>query len=164
MGKSIKIPGRNVRCPENYTAYIPDPLPPQFSWNPELVRALSDADRTIGWLAGEGGRQRLADAGRRAGDPNDFVREATHACRLGDSRRASRLVSLQGGVAEPAGFTVGWHGSPDPGLKGCARRRLSYPWDDTGQETRATTEGGVRRSRPASLRFRLQMPIIYQQW
>jgi len=56
MGKSIKIPGRNVRCPENYTAYIPDPLPPQFSWNPELVRALSDADRTIGWLAGEGGR------------------------------------------------------------------------------------------------------------
>lgn len=56
MDKSIKIPGRKIHCPENYTAYIPDPLPPQFSWNPELVRALSDADRTIGWLAGEGGR------------------------------------------------------------------------------------------------------------
>lgn len=56
MDKSIKIPGRKIRCPENYIAYIPDPLPPKFSWNPDLVRSLSDADRTIGWLAGEGGR------------------------------------------------------------------------------------------------------------
>ncbi len=56
MGKPIKIPGRKVRCPENYTAYIPDPLPPKFSWDSKLVRALSDADRTLGWLAGEGGR------------------------------------------------------------------------------------------------------------
>lgn len=56
MKKSVKMPGRQVRCPENYTAFVPDPLPPKFSWNSELVRALSDADRTIGCLAGEGGR------------------------------------------------------------------------------------------------------------
>lgn len=56
MDKSIKAPGRKIRCPENYTAFVPDPLPPEFSWAPKLVRALSDADRTIGCLAGEGGK------------------------------------------------------------------------------------------------------------
>ncbi|MBI3292486.1 MAG: Fic family protein, partial [Elusimicrobia bacterium] len=33
---------------------IPDPLPPKLNWTPELTRALSDADRLIGKLAGEG--------------------------------------------------------------------------------------------------------------
>lgn len=51
-----KAPGRHVRCPGGYTAFAPDPLPPNFGWTPELVRALSDADRMIGRLAGEGGR------------------------------------------------------------------------------------------------------------
>ncbi|MBI4610218.1 MAG: Fic family protein [Candidatus Rokubacteria bacterium] len=49
-------PGRHVRTREGYTAFVPDPLPPELSWGPELVRALSDADRLIGRLAGEGGR------------------------------------------------------------------------------------------------------------
>ncbi|MGH2608475.1 MAG: Fic/DOC family N-terminal domain-containing protein, partial [Tepidiformaceae bacterium] len=35
---------------------MPDPLPPAIEWTPGLVRALSDADRLIGRLAGEGGR------------------------------------------------------------------------------------------------------------
>jgi Fic family protein len=56
MNKNTKISGRMICCPENYEAFIPDPLPPKFAWNPELVRALSDADRTIGCLAGEGGK------------------------------------------------------------------------------------------------------------
>src|SRR5205814_96999 len=33
-----------------------DPLPPVLEWTPQLVRALSDADRLTGRLAGEGGR------------------------------------------------------------------------------------------------------------
>jgi Fic family protein len=37
-------------------AFVPDPLPPEVAWTPRLVRALSDADRLIGRLAGEGGR------------------------------------------------------------------------------------------------------------
>jgi Fic family protein len=37
-------------------AFVPDPLPPPLQWTPVLVRALSDADRLIGRLAGEGGR------------------------------------------------------------------------------------------------------------
>ena len=50
------VPGRMMRCPEGYLAFLPDPLPPALSWDTGLVRALSDADRAIGQLAGEGGR------------------------------------------------------------------------------------------------------------
>jgi Fic family protein len=39
-----------------YVAFLPPPLPPRFDWTPRLVRILSDADRLIGMLAGEGGR------------------------------------------------------------------------------------------------------------
>src|SRR5213594_2965478 len=49
-------PGRRVRCAGGYAAHVPDPLPPALVWSPTLVRALSDADRMIGRLAGEGGR------------------------------------------------------------------------------------------------------------
>jgi Fic family protein len=48
--------GRYVRCPEGYTAFVPAPLPPKLDWTPQLVRGLSDADRAIGRLAGEGAR------------------------------------------------------------------------------------------------------------
>jgi Fic family protein len=48
--------GRIVKGPGGYSAFIPDPLPPKLEWTPSLVRALSDADRRIGRLAGEGGR------------------------------------------------------------------------------------------------------------
>jgi Fic family protein len=37
-------------------AFVPDPLPPVLEWTPALVRSLSDADRAVGRLAGEGGR------------------------------------------------------------------------------------------------------------
>lgn len=51
-----KTPGRHILCSGGYRAFVPDSLPPETPWTPELVRALSDADRTIGRLAGEGGR------------------------------------------------------------------------------------------------------------
>lgn len=56
MTTPIPMSGRRLRCPEGYTAFVPNPLPPALPWTPELVRALSDADRLIGRLAGEGGR------------------------------------------------------------------------------------------------------------
>jgi len=40
----------------SYSAFVPAPLPPKLDWTPRLIRALSDADRLIGKLAGEGGR------------------------------------------------------------------------------------------------------------
>ncbi len=56
MPLTRQAPGRKVRCPQGYWAFIPNPLPPPLQWSPALVRSLSDADRLIGRLAGEGGR------------------------------------------------------------------------------------------------------------
>jgi Fic family protein len=49
------IPGKKVPR-GSYAAFVPEPLPPNFDWTPRLIRVLSDADRLIGKLAGEGGR------------------------------------------------------------------------------------------------------------
>jgi Fic family protein len=49
-------PGKQVKAPQGYSAFIPDPLPPALDWSRELVHALSDADRAVGRLAGEGRR------------------------------------------------------------------------------------------------------------
>src|SRR3989338_5092183 len=54
MTQHAQSPGRSLRCPEGYTAFVPAPLPPELAWTAELTRALSDADRLIGTLAGEG--------------------------------------------------------------------------------------------------------------
>src|SRR5258707_7335397 len=55
MPKILNIPGRRV--PQGaYSAFVPAPLPPKLEWTPRLIRVLSDADRLIGKLAGEGGR------------------------------------------------------------------------------------------------------------
>lgn len=49
--------GKIVRSQSgDYKAYIPDPLPPKIEWDLSLINALSDADRFLGNLAGEGGR------------------------------------------------------------------------------------------------------------
>jgi Fic family protein len=40
----------------SYAAFVPDALPPALDWTPRLIRVLSNADRLIGKLAGEGGR------------------------------------------------------------------------------------------------------------
>ncbi|MBI4226937.1 MAG: Fic family protein [Candidatus Omnitrophica bacterium] len=57
MAPSTNTPwGRTVRCPEGYAAFIPEGRLPSLVWTPALTRALSDADRLIGKLAGEGGR------------------------------------------------------------------------------------------------------------
>lgn|SRR5574341_503417 len=49
--------GRIVKSGQGDTAYwsyIPNPLPPELTFDPELMRALSDADRSLGELAGLG--------------------------------------------------------------------------------------------------------------
>lgn len=48
--------GRYVKQPQGYVAFLPDPLPPTLTWTAALTRALSDADRLVGQLAGEGSR------------------------------------------------------------------------------------------------------------
>lgn len=51
---SETTPGRVVRHPNGYWAYIPNPLPPPITWSGELISALSAADRALGELAGLG--------------------------------------------------------------------------------------------------------------
>lgn len=46
--------GQWVKTKKGYSTFIPDPLPPDLEWIREIVHALSDADRAIGRLAGEG--------------------------------------------------------------------------------------------------------------
>ncbi len=53
---SHQRPGRKIKCPEGYTAFIPNPLPPDLQWSKSLLRSLSDADRALGKLAGQGAR------------------------------------------------------------------------------------------------------------
>src|SRR5208337_4959108 len=55
MHATTNRPGREIPR-GNYSAFVPTPLPPKLEWTPRLVRLLSDADRLIGQLAGEGGR------------------------------------------------------------------------------------------------------------
>jgi Fic family protein len=55
MVKVGDIPGRKI-SQGSYSAFIPAPLPPELDWTAKLIGALSDADRLVGRLAGEGGR------------------------------------------------------------------------------------------------------------
>ena len=48
--------GRIVRGAGGYAAFVPASLPPPIMWDEALVAALSNADRAIGRLAGEGWR------------------------------------------------------------------------------------------------------------
>lgn len=52
----MKLPGRFISHPKGYKAFLPAPLPPELAWSQELVHALSDADRLLGQLAGEGAK------------------------------------------------------------------------------------------------------------
>jgi Fic family protein len=53
--KITNIPGKKV--PQGkFSAFVPNPLPPKLEWTPRLISLLSEADRLIGKLAGEGGR------------------------------------------------------------------------------------------------------------
>jgi Fic family protein len=55
MPEAPNIPGKSV-SQGSYSAFVPAPLPPELDWRPRLIGALSDADRLVGRLAGEGGR------------------------------------------------------------------------------------------------------------
>ena len=48
-----KTSGKYIKC-TGYEAFVPDPLPPEIVWTGQLIRSLSDADRLVGQLSGEG--------------------------------------------------------------------------------------------------------------
>ena len=46
--------GRIIKSHSGYTAFVPNPLPPIFEWNNDLVNSLSRADHVLGKLSREG--------------------------------------------------------------------------------------------------------------
>jgi len=48
--------GRLIKLSEGYKVYIPDPLPPSIEWDLSTINVLSEADRLLGQLAGEGAK------------------------------------------------------------------------------------------------------------
>src|SRR2546427_9709490 len=111
-------PGRTVRCAGGYAAFVPDPLPTELAWTPTLVRALSDADRLIGRLAGEGGRL-----------PNPHLlirpfirREAVLSSRIEGTRATlGELLAAEAGAAGgggPAGLCGGGNYGGGLGYRG----------------------------------------------
>ena len=48
-----KPSGKFIKC-AGYESFMPDSLPPEINWTPQLISSLSDANRLIGQLSGEG--------------------------------------------------------------------------------------------------------------
>lgn len=95
--KSKRRPhGRRVRLAGGYSAYVPAALPPPIAWDERLAAALSDADRAIGRLAGEG---------RRLPNPDVLIRpflrrEAVLSSRIeGTQATLGELLASEAGVA-----------------------------------------------------------------
>ncbi|WP_200900315.1 Fic/DOC family N-terminal domain-containing protein [Rubrobacter aplysinae] len=114
--------GQLVSIGDRAWAFVPDPLPPDLEYSPRLIRALSEADRALGELAG---------LSRTL--PNPYLltrpflrREAVLSSRI-EGTQAS-LVDLYAFEAEPPLF-----GSPEQ--RGMCRRsrttcgRWSMVWD-----------------------------------
>jgi len=87
-------PGRLIRCPEGYTAFLPHPLPPGLTWTDSLVRSLSDATLMIGRLGGEG---------RRLPDPHLLIRPFVHK----EAERSSRIEGTQATLGEVLAVDAG---------------------------------------------------------
>lgn len=87
--------GRWIKTLVGYRAFHPNPLPPSFAWTPQLVRVLSQADRLLGRLAGEG---------RRLPNPHlpirPFVRrEAVYSSRIeGTQATLGELLAAEAGA------------------------------------------------------------------
>lgn len=102
MANDRHSPGRKLRSPSGVVAFMPYPLPPGFTWTPNLVRALSDADRAIGGLTGEG---------RRLPNPHLLIRPFVRREAVLSSRIEGTQATLGELLAAEAGSVV--ERSPD---------------------------------------------------
>lgn len=89
--------GKFVRCSGGYEAFVPNPLPPEIRFSPQLLRSLSDADRLIGQLAAEG---------RRLPNPHLFMRPFLKREAVLSSRIEGTQATLGELLAVDAGATV----------------------------------------------------------
>jgi len=77
-----------------YWSYIPNPLPPELAFDHELIRALSDADRSLGELAG---------LGRAMPNPHLLIRPFIHR----EAVLSSRIEGTQADIAELYAYEAG---------------------------------------------------------
>src|SRR5712692_8103979 len=91
-----RAPGR-WRKVNGYRAFVPDSLPPSIAWSDTLVRALSDADRLVGRLAGEGGH---------LPNPHLFIRPFLRREAVLSSKIEGTQATLGELLAAEAGATV----------------------------------------------------------
>ena len=101
MTRKNRVPGRWLHCPGGYKAFVPNPLPPKLKWTSKLVRALSDADRLLGRLAGEGGRL-----------PNPHLLIRTFVAR--EAVMSSRIEGTQATIGELLASEAGAHVERSP--------------------------------------------------
>ncbi|MBM3323344.1 Fic family protein [candidate division WOR-3 bacterium] len=146
-------PGRLVSTAAGYSAFIPDPLPPVLEWHSDLVRVLSDADRLVGRLSGEGARLPNPNLLTRP-----FVRrEAVLSSRIeGTQATLGELLANEAGAAvnrapedlrEVANYVV----ALEHGLKHLKRRPVSL---DLVRGLHARLLAGVRGGSAEPGRFR----------
>ncbi len=96
MSRSGQMPGKWVKKGD-YSAFLPHPLPPVLEWQPRLLRALSEADRKIGQLAGEG---------RRLPNPHLLIRPFVRREAVLSSRIEGTQATLGELLAAEAGASV----------------------------------------------------------
>ena len=95
ISKTDSPAGRWIKTLEGYRAFHPEPLPPEIAWNTHLVSALSQADRFLGRLVGEG---------RRLPNPHVLIRpfvrrEAVYSSRIeGTQATLGELLAAEAGV------------------------------------------------------------------
>jgi len=89
--------GRKFRSQGGYWAYVPDPLPPSIRWDADLAARLSQADRAIGRLAGEG---------RRLPNPHLLIRPFVRREAVLSSRIEGTQATLGELLAAEAGAVV----------------------------------------------------------
>ncbi len=85
-----------------YWSYIPNSLPPELAFDPELIRALSNADRALGELAG---------LGRTMPNPHLLIRPFIHR----EAVLSSRIEGTQADIADLYAYEAG---QPSQGRKG----------------------------------------------
>lgn len=89
--------GRWIKTLAGYRAFHPNPLPPAITWTPQLVRVLSQADRLLGRLAGEG---------RRLPNPHLLIRPFVRREAVYSSRIEGTQATLGELLAAEAGATL----------------------------------------------------------